>query len=271
MQRVKDILRTVFLCLVMAGIGFACVAVPVLMILDVPTTTTAHFGIADQVERVRDTVVHIYKEGVGQGSGCIISEDGFIFTAKHVTDGDAGNYVVTLDDGTKYDVVEVLEVKDHDVAILRIEPDEPLPYSRLAEAKDMRPGDMLFIMGSPYGDTNFNSVTLGILSAVNRDYPDYQWSPVFQTDAPGAWKGNSGGPCFNMNGEVIGVLVGGMQPGLNYNVPVDIFMYDLDTIRLWFELSKFELVKEADYEVNIYLTDEEIEFYKWREQYAEGS
>jgi S1-C subfamily serine protease len=212
-------------------------------------------GIADQVADVRDTVVHVLKEGECQGSGCIISSDGYIFTAKHVTDGDAESYVVTLDNGDEYPVVKALEVKDHDVSILKINPKQPLPYCELADVGEMRPGDMLFIMGSPLGKFNVNTVTLGVLSYMERDldsivssyYPHYGWTPVFQSDAA-AYPGNSGGPVFNMDGEVVGVLVAGMAPSLNYSVPVAVFMDDIETIRLWFELSRFEVLEPEAYE-----------------------
>lgn len=224
--------------------------------------TTPFTGIADEVEQVRNTVVHVLKEGECQGSGCIISSDGFIFTAKHVTDGDSGSYVVTLDDGTEYPVVKALEVKDHDVAILKIEPKEPLPFCRLANVKDMRPGDLLFIMGSPLGTMNFNSVTLGIISCLERDMDKwlprykYGWTPTFQSDAA-AYPGNSGGPVFNLQGEVVGVLVAGFDASLNYSVPVSIFKDDLDTIRLWFELSRFQVLEEEPLDPSWSMSEDE--------------
>ena len=112
----------------------------------------------------------------------------------------------------------------------------------------MRAGDLLFIMGSPLGDMHFNSVTLGIVSCLERDVDKYLprykygWTPTFQSDAA-AYPGNSGGPVFNMDGEAVGVLVAGMEACLNYSVPVSIFKDDLDTIRQWFELSRFEILE----------------------------
>jgi len=232
-------------------------------------------GIADQVEAVRSTVVHVMKEGDCQGSGCIISADGFIFTAKHVTDGDDGDYIVTLDNGDKYPVVKALEVKDHDVAILKIEPKGPLPFCKLADVKALRPGDFLFIMGSPLGDINFNSVTLGILSYMERDLDQYLtnysygWTPTFQSDAA-AYPGNSGGPVFNLNGEVVGVLVAGMEACLNYSVPVNVFMDDLATIRLWFELSRFEVLEPKKESDPVWYMSED-EYYESRVKHAEGA
>jgi hypothetical protein len=201
-------------------------------------------GIADQVEQVRSSVVHIEKVGVCQGSGCIISSDGIVFTAKHVTDG-GGEFIVTLDDGTKYTTSVCVESVNFDVAFLKIKIDKMLPTVSLANIQQVRVGDPVFIFSSPFGKDNLNSVSLGILSSVQRDLSakaPYGWRVTFQTDATAA-PGSSGGPVFNVQGEVIGVLVAGIVPTINYSVPVSVFYGDLFTIQHWFELSKFEFKK----------------------------
>jgi S1-C subfamily serine protease len=208
-------------------------------------------GIADQVEQVRNSVVHIEKAGVCQGSGCIISPDGIIFTAKHVTNG-GGTFVVTLDDGTKYTTDICVESKEYDVAFLWIKADKNLPFSVLGNVETMRVGDPIFIMGSPFGSDNFNSVSLGILSAAQRNLDDpnpygYGWKVTFQSDAT-AEPGNSGGPVFNLQGKVIGVLVAGMDATVNYSVPVAVFREDLLLVRKAFELNRYS-VKEKPVEV----------------------
>ncbi len=215
-------------------------------------------GIADEVEQVRSTVVHILKEGVCQGSGCVISTDGIIFTAKHVTEG-GGKFVVTFDNGVSYTTTKCVESKEFDVAFLKIETDEVLSYCTLANLSDMRIGDPVFIMGSPFGYSNFNSVSLGILSALERNLDSprpygYGWKVTFQTDAT-AEPGNSGGPVFNIYGQVIGVLVAVMDATVNYSVPVEVFMYDINTIRNWFELLKFDIPTpkiEVEEEIDVY-------------------
>jgi S1-C subfamily serine protease len=201
-------------------------------------------GIADQVEQVRSAVVHIEKSGECQGSGAIISSDGIIFTAKHVTDG-GGKFIVTLDNGEKYETDVCVESKDFDVAFIKINAGKSLPFVPLADLTTVRVGDPIFIMGSPFGSDNFNSVSLGIISAMQRnlDVPQdygYGWKVTFQSDAT-AEPGNSGGPVFNIQGQVIGVLVAGMDATVNYSVPVAVFRYDMGTIRLWFELAKFDV------------------------------
>jgi S1-C subfamily serine protease len=208
------------------------------------TVKQNNFGIANQVEQVRSSVVHISKEGVCQGSGAVISPDGIIMTAKHVTDG-GGVFVVTTDDGKEYMTTICVESKEFDVAFLKIETDKPLPCSPMADLKTVRVGDPVFIMGSPFGSSNFNSVSLGIVSASQRnlDVPEsagWGWKVTFQSDAT-AEPGNSGGPVFDINGQIIGVLVAGMDATVNYSVPVAVFMYDMDVIQQWFQLAQFEV------------------------------
>ena len=205
-----------------------------------------NYGIANQVEKVMPSVVHIEKEGVCQGSGCIISEDGIIFTAKHVTEG-GGDFIVTLNDGRKYKTDICIEDTKYDVAFLKIKDVNNFDFSMLADLDDCRVGDGVFISGSPFGFGNFNSVSLGILSSKQRnlDTPHdygYGWGVTFQSDAT-AEPGNSGGPVFNMAGDVIGVLVAGMDATVNYSVPVAVFKNNIGTIRNWFELSRFNLVE----------------------------
>jgi S1-C subfamily serine protease len=207
-------------------------------------------GIADQVEQARGSVVHIEKVGECQGSGAIISNDGIIFTAKHVTDG-GGEFIVTLDNGEKYETNICVESKDFDVAFLKINTGKSLPFVGLADLISIRVGDPVFIMGSPFGRDNFNSVSLGIISCLQRnlDVPEdygYGWKVTFQTDAT-AEPGNSGGPVFNLDGQVIGVLVAGMDATVNYSVPVAVFRNDLNVVKVWFELYDFEIPEPPIY------------------------
>lgn len=227
-------------------------AAPAPQLASAPAQVQVQFGVADQVEAVRGSVVHVLKEGVCEGSGCVISADGIVFAAKHVTDGKPGSYVVTTDDGKKYKVKSVVEDREHDVAFLKLDlpAGSKLSPARLADLSAMRVGDPLFIMGSPLGFDNFNSVSLGILSARQRDIDattpggyGYGWRVTFQSDAT-AEPGNSGGPVFNLDGEVIGVLVAGVDSTVNYSVPVAVFADDVDTVRAWFELSRFQVVPD---------------------------
>jgi len=225
-----------------------------------PNTNT---GIADNVEAVRSGVVHIAKLGECQGSGAIISADGIVFTARHVTDGRKGEYEVTLDDGRKYGVKAVLEDTENDVAffLLDLEPGETLPYVQFSYTEP-RVGDSIFIMGSPFGFENFNSVTLGIVSAENRNLGGpYDWQVMMQTDSA-ANPGNSGGPVFNLDNKVIGVLVAGFNATLNFSVPVARFRDSIASVRTMLKQQRFQPINDT-----IPVTDNII--YGWNEDGSE--
>lgn len=203
--------------------------------------------LSNTVARVRGSVVHIEKVGECEGSGFVVSEDGVICTAKHVVEG-GGEFIVTFDDGTKFTTRQTLADSNYDIGFLKIEPDRLLVPLTLSPF-DLRAGDPVFIMGSPLGFDNFNSVTLGIVSAEQRNLDavensGFGWTITFQSDSP-AYPGNSGGPVFNLEGEVVGVLVAGMDSSLNYSVPVEVFADELDVIKLKFQLLRF-VVPEVD-------------------------
>jgi len=235
---------------VMLGLGLM-----LSLALRIPTGS----GIADNIEAVRDGVVHIAKQGECQGSGAIISPDGIIFTARHVTDGRDGDYTVTLDDGSQYKVKAVLEDTENDISfmLLDLPEGEQLPYVKFSYNQP-RVGDSIFIVGSPYGFDNFNSVTLGIVSAEKRDLGGpYDWYVMMQTDSA-ANPGNSGGPVFNLDNEVVGVLVAGMTEGVNYSVPVARFKDTINTVRLMLKMQRFAEIEEQDYVI-------EYELYEYGE------
>lgn len=217
----------------------------------------APMGIADQVESVRPAVVHVGRVGQWEGSGCLLSPDGILFTAKHVTDSIPGTYEVTLDNGEVFPVKYVLEDRENDVAFMQLDlgKHEPnLPYARIAAEDKMRVGDALFVFGSPLGKSNFNTVSLGILSAVERElyardgwerYRRYEWHAMLQTTSP-SFPGNSGGPVFNMDCEVVGILVGGEAETLNFAVPVGRIRGTIDAVRQWFMLCRLQVVQPED-------------------------
>jgi len=203
-------------------------------------------GIADNIEAVRSAVVHVRKDGVCQGSGVILSSDGIVMTAKHVTGSTGGSYTITLDDRkTEYTVKYVIEDKENDIAFLQLDPNgATLPYAELSE-DTARVGDMVFIGGSPFGFENINTFTTGIISADQRELiGPYDWHLMVQTDAA-ANPGNSGGPVFNMQNEVVGVLVAGYNATLNYSVPVARFRDTIEDVRNWFRLQRFNVVDDS--------------------------
>jgi serine protease Do len=165
------------------------------------------------------------------GSGFIVSPDGVILTNAHVVDG-ADQVTVKLTDKREF-TAKVLGVdKTTDIAVLKIAARE-LPYVRIGDSKSTKVGEWVVAIGQPFGFEN--TVTAGIVSAKSRSLPGDSYVPFIQTDAA-VNPGNSGGPLFNLKGEVIGVnsqifsRSGGFQ-GLAFAVPIDIAMQVKDEIQ----------------------------------------
>ena len=141
------------------------------------------------------------------GSGFVISEDGFIVTNNHVI-AEADEILIEFFSGEELPAEVVGTDPNTDLALLKVDTDEPLPFVPWGESDEMRVGDWVMAMGNPLGQ-GF-SVSAGIVSARGRalsgTYDDY-----IQTDAA-INRGNSGGPLFNMDGEVIGVNTAILSP-----------------------------------------------------------
>ena len=158
----------------------------------------------------------------GMGSGFIVSPDGMILTNAHVV-RDASEVTVRLTDKREFRAKVVGTDPQTDVAVLKIEASN-LPTVRLGEPSRVRVGEWVVAIGSPYGFEN--SVTAGIVSAKARSLPDGTYVPFIQTDVA-VNPGNSGGPLFNLKGEVIGInsqiysRTGGYQ-GLSFAIPIDL-------------------------------------------------
>jgi S1-C subfamily serine protease len=119
--------------------------------------------------------------------------------------------------------------------------------AKFGSIEDCVLGQSVFIIGSPYGKINFNNVTLGIISGLNKNWEGlsrygepYGWEVVFTSDS-GAHPGNSGGPIYSMDGVVRGLLVGGFSPVLNCSMPSDLFIDDIDEIKLMFAMNKYTI------------------------------
>ena len=160
----------------------------------------------------------------GEGSGFIVSTDGVVLTNAHVV-ADATKVTVRLTDGREFEAKVVGSDKKTDIAVLRIDA-KNLPTVRIGNPATTRVGEWVVAIGSPYGFEN--TVTAGIVSAKSRSLPDGTYVPFIQTDAA-VNPGNSGGPLFNLAGEVIGVnaqiysRTGGYQ-GLSFAIPIDVAM-----------------------------------------------
>ena len=137
----------------------------------------------------------------GAGSGFIISKDGYIVTNNHVVDG-ATEVTVTLADKQEYPAKVVGRDPKTDIALVKIDPREPLTVASLGDSDRLRVGDWVVAVGNPFGLSN--TVTAGIVSAKDRVIGAGPYDDFIQTDAP-INPGNSGGPLFNLRGEVVGI------------------------------------------------------------------
>jgi serine protease Do len=157
----------------------------------------------------------------GQGSGFVVSADGIVLTNAHVV-RDADEITVKLTDRREFRAKLLGADPATDVAVLRIEATD-LPTVRLGDPSRVRVGDWVVAIGSPFGFEN--SVTAGIVSAKGRSLPGDIYVPFIQTDVA-VNPGNSGGPLFNLDGEVIGInsqiysRTGGFM-GLSFAIPID--------------------------------------------------
>ncbi len=141
------------------------------------------------------------RRGSSLGSGFVIDPSGFIVTNHHVI-ADADEVEVVLSDGTKLEATVVGSDKDTDLALLKVETDAPLPSTEWGDSQETRIGDWVVAIGNPFGLGG--TVTAGIVSARQRDINAGRYDNFLQTDAA-INKGNSGGPMFNLEGQVIGV------------------------------------------------------------------
>ena len=166
----------------------------------------------------------------GIGSGFIVSPDGLILTNAHVVDS-AAEVTVKLTDRREFKAKVIGVDRQTDVAVLKIEA-TGLPTVKLGAASDVRVGEWVVAIGSPFGFEN--TVTSGIVSAKSRALPDGMSVPFIQTDVA-VNPGNSGGPLFNLRGEVIGInsqifsRSGGYQ-GLSFSIPIETALYVKDQL-----------------------------------------
>ena len=173
-------------------------------------------------EQVTPSIVAIeanLERGVSSGTGCIISPDGVILTSLHVVNK-AKNIEITTSTGKTYKGKVIALLRDkNDLALVKIEPKEPLQTVKFGNSENIRVGEEVLAIGNPFGFRG--TLTIGIISRI-----DYQRKKI-QTDAainPGC----SGGPLINLNGEVIGINQSIYNPdnnrsniGIGFAVPVN--------------------------------------------------
>ena len=176
------------------------------------------------------TTTNIYgqvTETASSGSGFIISENGYVVTNYHVAEG-ATKLTVILHNGTEYDAKLVGYDAANDVAVLKVEA-VGLPFVKLGSSDDLIVGDQVVAIGNPLGELT-NTLTVGYVSAMDRDISTGgALINMIQTDAA-INSGNSGGPLFNMKGEVVGITTakysgtsgsGATIEGISFAIPID--------------------------------------------------
>ncbi|WP_075221381.1 Do family serine endopeptidase [Acuticoccus yangtzensis] len=159
---------------------------------------------------------------MGQGSGFIISGDGYVVTNGHVVD-DAEEVTVILSDGETHEATVVGVDEKTDLALVKIEGDHDFPFVTFA-SQETRVGDWVMAVGNPFGLGG--TVTAGIVSARGREIGAGPYDDFLQIDAP-INRGNSGGPTFNLNGNVVGVNTAIYSPsggsvGIGFAIPASI-------------------------------------------------
>jgi serine protease Do len=187
------------------------------------------------------------------GSGFVISPDGLVVTNNHVIE-DADEVTVNFPDGLSLKAEVVGTDSQTDLALLKIEHSAPLPFVPFGDSDAARVGDWVLAIGNPFGFAG--SVSAGIISARNRDIQAGRYDDFIQTDAA-INRGNSGGPLFNMQGEVIGVNTAIISPtggsiGIGFAVPSNLARKIVE------QLQEYGVTKRGWLGVRIQTVNEEL-------------
>ena len=157
---------------------------------------------------------------LGAGSGFLIEPDGYVVTNHHVIEH-ADSIIVTLENGRKYDAKLLGSDQKTDLALLKVEAEQALPYVSFGSSDETRVGNWVIAIGNPFGLGG--TATTGIVSARGRDIHAGPFDDFLQIDAP-INQGNSGGPLFNMDGEIVGINTAIYSPnggsvGIGFAIP----------------------------------------------------
>ena len=181
--------------------------------------------------------------GVSQGTGFIISTDGYVLTNHHVVDG-ADTVRIRLADRREFTAKVVGSDEQSDVALLKIAATS-LPTLRIGDSKTLKSGQWVVAIGSPFGLDH--SVTAGIVSAVGRanPYADQRYVPFIQTDVA-INRGNSGGPLLDTRGQVVGINSqifsnSGAYQGVSFAIPIDVAMNAVDQLKATGKVTRGQL------------------------------
>lgn len=153
----------------------------------------------------------IQRENTQMGSGFIISDDGLVVTNQHVVGNNPSEIMISTMQGSTYQAELIGSDELTDIALLKIQSDDPFPFIEFSDSDDVRVGEWAIALGNPFGlfEDGQPTVTVGVVSAMNRDFrPDPSnprvYMDMIQTDAS-INRGNSGGPLLNSEGDVIGI------------------------------------------------------------------
>jgi len=172
------------------------------------------------------------RKATALGSGFIIDPSGLVVTNNHVIE-DADEITVILQDDTNLTATVVGRDKKTDLALLKVTPKKPLPAVSFGDSDKVRVGDWILAIGNPYGLGG--TVTAGIISARARDINSGPYDEYLQTDAP-INRGNSGGPMFDMDGNVVGVNTAIFSPsggsiGIGFAIPSSLVKNIIDQLK----------------------------------------
>ena len=173
------------------------------------------------------------------GSGFVIDAAGIVVTNNHVI-ADADEITVVFNDGSKLKAELIGKDSKTDLAVLRVKPDKPLKAVKFGNSEKLRLGEWVVAIGNPF--SLGGSVTAGIVSARNRDINSGPYDNYIQTDAA-INRGNSGGPLFNLDGEVVGVNTAIISPsggsiGIGFAVPANTALAVIDQLREFKEVRR---------------------------------
>ncbi len=203
-------------------------------------STTRHESISEnetnEIDNNLQTSDNIFnysdENKISLGSGFIIDEKGYIITNNHVIDK-ADSITVTLSDNTSYDAKIIGTDNKTDIALIKIDTKQKLTPVVFGNSDKIRVGDWILAIGNPFGLGG--SVTAGIVSAKSRDIESGPYDNFIQTDAS-INQGSSGGPMFNMNGELIGVntalfSTNGASMGVGFAIPINLINFVIEQLK----------------------------------------
>lgn len=240
----------------------------------------------DMVQISLKGVVHLQCPS-WQGSGFVVGPR-LIVTARHVVKN-VEDFLITTHRGCQIHATRAISDKKSDIAFIWVDDLEctakygehtlvfrkkyifldghktKLTSVPLGSIKDCRLGQNVYVIGSPYGKVNFNSLTTGVISGVNVDWSPlgehHGWKVAFTVDSAGH-PGNSGCPVFTTDGVVRGILVGRFSPVLLSVMPCDLFLEDLPTITLMFKIGQYQFEITPEWNDPYYNYAEDTDYYE---------